>query len=55
MTKEEAIAYWENHYENGNTEQNDAVYAAIKALRDASLVYDRDELRRIVAEYVMIP
>lgn len=32
MTKEEAIEYWNNHYEVGNTEQNEAVYMAISAL-----------------------
>ena len=55
MTREEAITYWENHYESGNTEQNDAVYMALKALKDATLIYDKDELRRIVAEVILIP
>ena len=55
MSREEAIAYWENHYESGNTEQNDAVYAAIQALRDATLVYDKEELRRLVAQCILMP
>lgn len=54
MTREEAIAYWNNHYESGNTEQNDAVYMAIQALENAMVVYDRDELVRIVAQTIKI-
>lgn len=52
MTREEAIAYWKNHYENGNTDQNDAVYAAIQALETAMVVYDSNELKRIVAQTI---
>lgn len=33
MTREEAIEYWNNHYEVGNVEQNEAVYMAIMALK----------------------
>lgn len=54
MTREEAIVYWNNHFESGNTEQNDAVYMAIQALENAIVVYDKDELRRIVAQTVKI-
>ena len=52
MTREEAIAYWRNHYERGNTEQNDAVYAALQALETAMVVYDSNELKRIVAQTI---
>ena len=55
MTREEAIVYWKNHYESGNTEQNDAVYMAIQALGSAKIVYDKDELLRIVHQTVKIP
>ena len=54
MTREQAIIYWSNHYEAGNTEQNDAVYMAIQALKTAEVLYDKDELRKIVAEVVKI-
>ena len=54
MTREEAIAYWNNHFETGNTEQNDAVYLALQAFENAMVVYDRDELVRIVARCIKI-
>lgn len=54
MTREEAIVYWNNHFEAGNTEQNDAVHMAIQALENATVVYDRDELHRIVAQTIKI-
>lgn len=54
MTREEAIAYWKNHYESGNTEQNDAVYLALQALETSMVVYDHDDLRRIVAQTIKI-
>lgn len=52
MTREEAIVYWRNHFETGNTEQNDAVCLALEALENAMIVYDKDELYRIVARTV---
>lgn len=54
MTREEAIVYWRNHFESGNTEQNDAVCIALEALENALIVYDSDELRRIVAQTIKI-
>ena len=54
MTREEAIVYWNNHFEDGNTEQNDAVYMAIQALKDAMVVYDHDDLLRIVKQNIKI-
>lgn len=54
MTREEAIVYWKNHFETGNTEQNDAVCIALEALENALIVYDSDELRRIVAQTIKI-
>ena len=54
MTREEAVVYWRNHFEAGNTEQNDAVYAAIQALESAMVVYDSNELQRIVAQTIKI-
>ena len=54
MTREEAIVYWKNHFETGNTEQNDAVCLALEALENALVVYDHDDLRRIVAQTIKI-
>ena len=54
MTREEAIVYWRNHFETGNTEQNDAVCLALDALENAMIVYDKDELYRIVKKTVKI-
>lgn len=54
MTREEAIVYLNNHFETGNTEQNDAFYLAIQALKHATVIYDRDELRKIVAQTIKI-
>ena len=54
MTKEEAIVYWSNHYEEGNTEQNDAVYLALQALKNSVVVYDKEELRRLVIQMVKV-
>ena len=52
MTREDAIVYWKNHFEAGNTEQNDAVHMAIQALENALVVYDHDDLRMIVAQTI---
>lgn len=54
MTREEAVVYWRNHFESGNTEQNDAVCLALQALENSMIVYDRDELLRIVAQTIKI-
>ena len=54
MTREEAIIYWRNHFETGNTEQNDAVCLALDALENAMIVYNSDELQRIIKQMVKI-